>query len=45
MSMNENMNITNKRWNPQNLICGYIVMSAFYGELETGRDVFHMPLS
>ena len=45
LPMHENINITNKGWNPQNLVCGYIVMSAFYGELAAGRDVSHMPLS
>lgn len=40
-----NMNTSKKYWNPQYLICGYIVMSAFYGELTISRDVSHMPLS
>ncbi|MFA6314783.1 MAG: hypothetical protein WC648_00200 [Candidatus Paceibacterota bacterium] len=43
--MHENINITNKNWNPQNLVCGYIAMSAFHGELATGRDVSNIPLS
>jgi len=45
LAMHENINITNKRSDPQNLVCGYIFMSAFYGELAAGRDVSHMPLS
>jgi len=39
--MPENKNITYTHWNPQNLVCGFIDMSAFYGKLATSRDVSH----
>jgi hypothetical protein len=40
--MHENKNIMNIRSNPQNLFCGYIVMSATFGKLAISRDVSHM---
>ena len=37
--MHANKNIMNNRWMPQNTICGYMLVSAFYGELASIRDV------
>lgn len=39
------MKITNKYWNPQNLVCGYVFMSANHGALVASCDISHMLLS